>query len=375
VVIISTIFSHAYALDMKLSGTNIKQADSMLKLSELNEKDLKILEELKENSVETNFNDEAIEKNVRESDKSLRSRVSIKRNLCKAKGGIVLQNGYVTTCVTPDGTFGAKYSQIGMTFNPNGNATTFQDDYLQPGTPWEYFSISVNNSLFTNNNYITSPSPSMPTTISSLGSVAGGVLAKSTIPAYPSLKIEQEYTLDPLSNSLKIRVVMTNKGEKTIKNIKYARGLDPDPDFIGFSRFETLNRRGYSFIKYPVTISPKDIAWSIGQKSHKMVSLYSVDPIKHNTCISPHWTVVPSNILANISPFCIQPTKNKKFGNNYSYGDYTINIAFDVGSLKPQEVKVILLKYIFDKPEKIMPLRYVIRPVRAVISYPSTLKK
>ena len=71
---------------------------------------------------------------------------------CTDAGGIVLANNYITTCVSKDGTFGTGSNPIGMTFNPSGTGAVESPDFLKPGTPHEYFSISVNNKTFTNNN-------------------------------------------------------------------------------------------------------------------------------------------------------------------------------------------------------------------------------
>ena len=152
---------------------------------------------------------------------------------------------------------------------------------------------------------------------------------------------------------------MHNNGMVNLKNIQYARGLDPDQDIP--TTYNTLNRIGHTFfsptsggsVVRPVDVSPSNIAWSEGKNSQLSIALYSVDPVKHNTCISSPWTTEPSDILSRKCGLPEQPIYDRPrgiFGSDYS--DSSINIAFAIGNLKVGEKKVFSYKYLFDKSIK-----------------------
>lgn len=290
---------------------------------------------------------------------------------CRNSGGIFLANNYIATCVSKDGTFGTGPNPTGMTFNPSGSHTVPSPDFLRPGTPHEYFSISINGRTYTNNNDNGAGiegSDNIPTEIKRLNRYAnrsrvkeGGVLVKSRIyvdSRSKVLAVTQKYTLDPNSREIIVRVEAHNAGLVELNNIQYARGLDPDQDFP--ATHSTLNRIGHSFFPSPATItgrvvdvSPNNIAWSEGKNTQLSVALYSVDPVKHNTCISPLWTTEPSEILSRKCGLLSQPIYDRPqgiFGSDYS--DSTINIAFSIGDLKVGEKKVFSYKYLFDKSKK-----------------------
>ncbi len=282
---------------------------------------------------------------------------------CKDAGGVVLTNNYITTCLSKDGTFGTGSNPIGMIFNPTGSSTVTSPDFLMPGTPHEYFSISVNGRTYTNNNDngpAIEGSDNIPTEIKKLDrytNKAGGVWAKSRIfggSLSQLLVVTQKYTLDPNSREIVVRVEMHNNGMVNLKNIQYARGLDPDQDAPKI--FSTLNRIGHTFnpaLATKVDVSPRNIAWSEGKNSQLSIALYSVDPVRHNTCVSSSWTTEPSDILSRKCGLPEQPIYDRPegiFGADYS--DSSINIAFAIGDLKVGEKKVFSYKYLFDKSNK-----------------------
>ncbi|MCF6346235.1 MAG: hypothetical protein L3J00_07175 [Thiomicrorhabdus sp.] len=294
---------------------------------------------------------------------------------CEKSGGIFLENNFIATCVSEDGTFGNGDLPLGMTFNPSGTGTINTSDYLRPGTPFEYFSVKFNNQLFTNNNSngvnpLFDDIPATKTSRLNRHSTTqeGGVLVKSTINHQNSqLDITQKYTVDPNSREIIVRVEMKNTGRSIFKNMTYARGLDPDQDQP--NTFHTLNKRGHTYYPAsgkPVHIAPDNIAWASGKKGLS-VALYSVDPVSHNTCISSTWTTDPMQILS------------QKCGSNFlyekiNYSDSTINIAFKLGSLKPNQTKVFSFKYLFnqEKPRLIGP---IVRPIPLPKPVPELVSK
>lgn len=300
------------------------------------------------------------------------------RALCEkppenVSGGIFLENNFIATCVSADGTFGNGGYSLGMTFNPLGTGTVNTPDYLQPGSPHEYFSVTINSLNFSNNNRngpsITAPD-NIPTKIYRLdrysGAQEGGVFVKSFITDHRGARLEmtQKYTLDPNSREIIVRVEMKNSGDVPLDGITYARGLDPDQDRPTGS-FATINRKGHTYFgpipALPVDVEPQNIAWASGKDSKLSVALYSVDPVYHDTCISNTWTTDPNVILGQLCNYNSpsQPIYDRILGNFLSdYSDSTINIAFKVGGLQPNETAVFSFKYLFDKEKK-----RVIKPI------------
>jgi len=276
------------------------------------------------------------------------------RKECESNEGIFLENKYVATCVTKDGTFGNGSHLLGMTFNSTGMGTVTTPDYLRPGSPWEFFSVSFNGSSYHNNNNnggaiggadniptkIAPLNRWIPSPFSGLSYHNGGVMTYSEIPK-SGLKIIQKYTVDPTGREIIIRVEMYNSGEKPIEKLYYARGLDPDQDIP--LTFSTLNIRGGIFSGL-APIDKNNIVQANGIYSKLSVALYSVDPIAHNTCISPSWIMDPQKIFLNrCYDYNSTPTPN------YNHKDSTINIGFNLETLKPGEKKVFSFKYLFQK--------------------------
>ena len=276
---------------------------------------------------------------------------------CSNNGGIFLENNYVATCVSKNGTFGYGNESVGMTFNPSGSGTVAAPDFLTPGAAHEYFSIKTLGVLLTNNNTSPdTPSDFQSVTIAPLNqypSTPGGVLVKSVYGPVNGYKLDmtQKYTVDPHSRDIIVRVEMHNTGQLVLSDLMYARGLDPDQQRPN-NPFATLNRIGHRYFA-PTTggpaieVHPDNIAWASGIKGLS-VALYSVDPMAHKACISSTWTVDPSDVL-NLTCGAPQPVYDPPSLFGYDYSDSTINMAFNLGHLQVGEKKVFSFKYLFNQ--------------------------
>ncbi len=269
------------------------------------------------------------------------------RRECNRYRGIFLENKYVATCVSRNGTFGNGYHSLGMTYNPNGTGTVNSPDFLRPGTPWEFFSVKFNGHQYVNNNTGTQQIPTRISTLnrysSNISYHEGGVMVRSWVGNWRTgiLYMTQKYTVDPNSREIIVRVEMYNPSRVTLRNLYYARGLNPNQDGRNniYYPYHTLNIKGGHF--GGLSINSNNIAQGIGINSNLAVALYSVDPIRHNTCISRRWTTNPQAIALNSSPLCDNPS--------VSYSDSTINIGFYVGNLYPKQKRVFSFKYLFEK--------------------------
>lgn len=297
------------------------------------------------------------------------------REICQSKeiGGVFLENNYVAACVNKCGTFGYNFGSrtLGMTFNSHGSGTVIEPDFLKPGTPHEYFSVSIGSSVYTNNttqytNVL--PKCNIPTTVIPLNqdvspNKLGGALVTSAI---GGLTVKQKYSLDPDAREIIMRTEIINTGSAPIGGIKFARGIDPDQDMP--NTFKTWNKKGFvftpnpypslgglppstvsfpDFTLLPVTysVAPENIVWAVGEKSRLFIALYSIDPVTHNTCVSPIWTTNPSDIISGSPSSCVAP----------SFNDSTINMGFDVGTLGVGETKVFSYRYMFKDTRKRLP--------------------
>jgi hypothetical protein len=260
---------------------------------------------------------------------------------CEENDGVYLNNKIISTCVSKDGTFGNGHDLVGMTFEGA--------DFLRPGSPYEYFSVRFDGTTYHNNNSygyglgaIGGGDTIKNTKIKALSRSAsdnGGAMVYSLItegecPYDKGLKIVQKYTLDPNSKEIIIRVEMSNIGWLPIHDLYYARGLDPDPDIQTYGSFGTYNQKGGDF--GTLAVSPQNLVQATGTYSKLAVGLYSVDDMKHNTCISSYWSMEPTDTISCTTP-------------NQPYADHTIGIAFELDSLYPGQKKVFSFKYLFEK--------------------------
>jgi len=266
---------------------------------------------------------------------------------CLSQDGVFLENNYVATCVTQDGTFGAHQDVLGMTFNPEGTGTITTPDFLQPGKAFEFFSVSLNGQNYANNN---TGEQDIDTKVIPLERLShaeqpGGAMAYSVVQGKDGalLELTQKYTVDPNAREIIVRVEMRNVGEKPIEKLHYARGIDPNQDAHTYNTHYTHNTRGGSF--GGLAIDVENIVQATGKKTLLALGLYSVDKEAHNTCISAAWTIDAVAIYNRDYAVCT--TKD-------SYFDATINLGFKLGSLNPRETKVFSFKYLFDvtKPTK-----------------------
>ncbi len=251
---------------------------------------------------------------------------------------IIMESGYIQVGVSDDGTFGVGGTNPpGILFDENGTGNYGVDDYLTPGSPWEFFTLEITadtNVTYTNNN-ASETSPEMPTSITG---DTHQVTATSETPD-GLLRMVQTYTLEEGSKVLKVDVTIENISDAILENVKYARGIDPDVDFINYDIFETNNTRGYDGSADGLPVFPvTDVVIAEGVMTKKVISLLYTGEFSHNTNIDSSWGVLPSKILE---------------GQDDGYGDYTINLAIDLGAMEPGDVKEFSFDYVLgnDLPD------------------------
>ena len=243
----------------------------------------------------------------------------------------ILRNAYVRFGYSDDGTLGyGGTAKPGIQYDKDGTRSFLDTaDFLTPGSPFEFFSVTANGSTKTNNNR-SYTSPGMTTTLadSSVTTSGADTYGSITYVSYNgSLKITQIYTLGATSQVISFQVTMENTGASTISGVKYARGIDPDVDSNGLagSTSSTNNVRGSG------SIAATDIVLGTGPVSSRVIGLYSNSTFTHNTSVTG-WTTDPSTYLA---------------GTTVGNGDNTIGIGFDLGSFVAGQVKSFSFAYVF----------------------------
>lgn len=244
----------------------------------------------------------------------------------------ILRNAFVRFGYSNDGTLGwGGNAKPGIQYDKDGNRAFLDTaDFLTPGSPFEFFSVTANGSTKTNNNTNVS-SPGMGTTLTSteLTTVGADTYGSLTyVSTLGSLKITQVYSLGATSQVISMQVTMENTGGANIAGVQYARGIDPDVDSNGLpgSTSSTNNVRGAP------GMDADDIVLSTGPTSGRIIGLYSDSSFSHNTAVSPGWSTSPATFLATS-------------GN--SNGDSVIGMGFNVGTLVPGQSVSFSFAYVF----------------------------
>ncbi|MDQ6963010.1 MAG: Ig-like domain-containing protein, partial [Mariprofundaceae bacterium] len=219
-----------------------------------------------------------------------------------------MDSGFVRTAVSDDGTLGFGNSITpGLLYDSSGTGIYVSTaDWITPGTPLEFFSIKIGAMLIVNDNNLTTPG--MPTTISGTGTQV------TSISTTGGLSITQVYTINPGQKYIDIAVSVLNTTGASIAAVSYARGVDPDVDSNGLAgaTAQTNNTRGSP------AFSVTDYIRAVGPTSGRVLSLYSGDPLTHNTAVSPGWSKDPSLFLS---------------GSVDTVGDHVMGLGFDLGTI------------------------------------------
>lgn len=247
---------------------------------------------------------------------------------------VVLQNQYVKTSVSENGTFGNGMDFPGMQFDETGTGTfDKKTDYLQPGRPYEFFSLLVDGNYYCNNNEkIRETCKQIDVKLTNITDNSLTVTAK-----IHGLQINQTYKIPKDRSYIIVDVILQNISADNIVDIYYARGIDPDAD-NGRGAADTINSRGYTFGRNK--FNPTDVIYSVSKKTQHPLGIYTNSQVKHNTSLlKPNWRMDPSAIIQGL----------EELDGDSINGDQTINIAFWIDKLQPKEKHSFLFAYIFGE--------------------------
>jgi len=245
---------------------------------------------------------------------------------------VIMEGNYVRTAISDNGTLGyGSSTSPGLLHDPDGTGTFGIDDYLTPGTPWEMFSVSSEETgLLTNNN--TSTSTGDISGSIEPGATTSSVTWSGTYDVY--FTITHEYTL--ATDSERIDIVTTITALSNLTDLEFARAIDPDPDVRTYGSYYTVNGRGYDAnsdgdFDDASDIAPEDWVHSEGTNTGLTLGLFSDSDITHNVGVSSPWSTDPAEYLA---------------GTDDGNGDYAIGIGFDIGDLISGESVTLTYAYV-----------------------------
>ena len=231
---------------------------------------------------------------------------------------VTLTGDFVKTAVNDVGTLGSGGSvSPGLLFDKTGTGTFGINDYLTPGTPYDYFGVrSTETGLQGNSNsgFSTISQTSGPTDLSS-----GTTNSAKWSGEYSGFfKLVNTYTFSDAGQRIDVNTTITALADLT--GLQFARSIDPDPDVNTFGSYSTDNSLG----DISKGLAATDWAYSLGLSTGLPLGLFTNSAVKHNAGIVRDWggsssaAADPTRILAGIND-----------GN----GDYALALAFDIGSL------------------------------------------
>ena len=232
---------------------------------------------------------------------------------------ITLTGSFIKTGVNDVGTLGSGFSTSpGLLFDPTGTGNyASNNDYLTPGTPYDYFGVRSNQTGLVGNSNSFSSNPI--TTVSGPTNISGSTLSASWSGTFDKFfNITNTYTFNDTSQRINVSTSITALQDLT--NLQFARSIDPDPDVNTFGIFNTINSLGNTGLGIPTT----DLAYALGAKTGLPLGLFTNSTFEHNAGIIADWggpsssAADPTAILAGI---------------NNGDGDYALGLGFNLGDI------------------------------------------
>jgi hypothetical protein len=226
----------------------------------------------------------------------------------------ILEGNYLRVGVSESGGLIDDSCTVGIDFDSTGNANWTSYDFLTPGTAFEFYSIGVNGS-WNAAGYDAGNSFDAVTTNTSVGSTNSAV----TTGSYGDLAFTQLVRFADGTSVIDFVVQFTNTSTSESYDVVYARGLDPDQDVYAGGDFDTTN-----------TIVNGDLVTGSASQTDWTIGIYSDSTFAHQPSINANWDTDPYNLLNPLDD---------------GYGDYTINMAWNLGTLAPGDTATLAFQY------------------------------
>ena len=241
---------------------------------------------------------------------------------------IVMEGDFVRTAVGDNGTLGAGgTADPGIIHDPSGSRSWGPEDYLTPGTPWEWFGVKSSQTGVVGNN--NSGYPNQISTVSGPADLSGGSFDNQVTwdGQYGSwFTISHSYSFN--DSDERIDVLTTITALQDLTDLKFVRAIDPDPDVNSYGSYDTINTRGTT------GVAGEDFVNSQGASTGLTLGLYTQSETPHNTAVSSPWSIDPDDYLA---------------GTTDGDGDYAIGLGFDIGSLFSGELINLSYSYVMGE--------------------------
>ena len=237
----------------------------------------------------------------------------------QAMATAVIQNGFIRAGISDFGTLGSnRATSPGILFDPTGTSTYGVNDFLTPGSPSELFAVTADGgySKSSNNAGSTSFASFVLSAITGTSATATGLSLDGT------MRVVNTYSLTTIAGLSKIDITttLTNLRTTSLTGLKLLRETDPDPDVNAFGSFFTNN-----------VIVSDDLACGTGPNSGQTICINSTSLFTHKAGINASWPSVNPDLYLS--------------GINDGNGDYSIGIAFLLGSLAPNASVTVNYSY------------------------------
>ncbi len=235
-------------------------------------------------------------------------------SITSAQANVVLEGNYLKVGVHTSGGIIDNAFNTGITYDETGTGTWTSLDFVKPGSPFEFYSVGFNG-YYNSAGYSNGNNFGATTTNTS----AGSTLSTHTTGSWSSIGLSQDMWFGENSGTINFSVTLTNIGTFAISDVVYARGLDPDQDSYVYGSSYTTNN-----------IVNGNLVTGSGPYSDWTIGIFSDSLIPHTPSIRSDWSYNPYGLLAPVND-----------GN----GDYTINMAWNVGTLAAGQSSTITFQY------------------------------
>ena len=226
--------------------------------------------------------------------------------LCAPASALVLSGDRLLVGVDDSGLLIDPVDRVGLKLDPRGQGRfDDQPDLLLPGIPFTMASIGLGGSWQAagyghGNAFGMLPDVVPPQGGASLLAFTGRV---------GDLGLRQTLAVEQAGGTLRWDLQLTNLGDEALAQLAYATGLDADPDFQGFGRFDTRNRLGTGS------------ASASGVFSGLQLTLRSLGPAPAVASVVADWPAY--------DPYALLLPRDD------GDGDFGLFLAWDLGTLAP----------------------------------------
>lgn len=181
-------------------------------------------------------------------------------------------------------------------------------DYLRPGTPFQFYSIGVDNQWLS-----AGYDPGNNFGATTVNTSAGPILSAQTTGTFGDLSFTQLLWFGVNDTTIRYEITFENTGPWPLNSVVYAVGLDADQEeYLIPMQFNTLN-----------SIPDGNTVIATGPNFGDWIQIFSNDPIPHVPSVDENWDTDPYFLLT---------------GPNDGHGDNTINMAFRIGDMAPGQI-------------------------------------